>query len=382
MFWHSGLQPELIDWLKQEVFPAFEREHGVTIEELALGWGAPREEKLAVAFAAGVGPDIIVGSGNANHTIPLDAYFERWAEKASIVPAFLIPMRDVQGVLKAIPHEAEVRGFAYSKQIAFESGLDADSPPASWDELLAWARQMTRIEGDQVTRSGFETVWGTPFVGSEFDWFLQQAGGSVASPDMRESTILSEAGLAAIEVMKELYEIGHPPHAASSINESMLASGGAAIARGGPWVIDPWLEAHGSLDGLGVFAPRMSPETRPVAITFVNGFAITDQAKNPDLAWKLIERLLSFDAQDALAKYNFRLATRTDVGVQFGVPHIDLFAPWYRIAEFAAPPGFFPGRSDAARALLEALRGERPPNDALRLMHVAQQVAIDHFWEQ
>lgn len=63
-FWHSGTNVQTQAWLRENIFPEFEKKHNVVIEDLAIGWGTQREEKLAVAFAAGVGPDIIVGSGN------------------------------------------------------------------------------------------------------------------------------------------------------------------------------------------------------------------------------------------------------------------------------------------------------------------------------
>src|SRR5690606_23782493 len=114
----SGIQPETVEWLRSEFFPEFEERHDVVIEDLAIGWGGPRSEKLTVAFAAGVAPDVIVGNGGQTNVIPLDRYFESWSESSAIVPVFLEPMRDTDGVLRAIPHEAEVRGLAYSKEIA------------------------------------------------------------------------------------------------------------------------------------------------------------------------------------------------------------------------------------------------------------------------
>lgn len=383
VFWHSGIELDAVDWLRQEIFPRFEDEHHVIIEDAAIGWGAGREEKLLVAYAAGLSPDVFVGNGTTQNVIPLDHYFERWAERDVIVPGFLDPMRDPNGVLRAIPHLAEVRGFAYSKYIAEEVGLEAEVPPNSWDELQEWARRMTRIDGDTVTRSGFETIWRAPFVGSEYDWFLLQAGGTVSSLDMRTATIRSDAGLQALRVLRDLYQIGHPPHASSQITEGDFADGRVGIARGGSWVLGPWEEVHnGDVSGLGIFAPRMDSDHDPVAITFVNGYVISDQSTDPDLAWLLIETLMSSEVQLAFAKYNDRLSVRQDVGTMVTDESVRRYLPWYRIAEHGATPGFFPGRGAAAGYIRQVLFSEMAPETALIMMQDAQQNAIDAFWEE
>src|SRR5690606_6803978 len=41
----------------------------------------------------------------------------------------------------------------------------------------------------------------------------------------------------------------------------------------------------------GVFAPRRSPDMRPVAHGFVNGLAILEESTNKDLAWLLIDAM-------------------------------------------------------------------------------------------
>src|SRR5690554_2801065 len=78
VFWRSGIQPETVEWLRSELFPEFEERLDVVIEDLAIGWGGPRSEKLTVAFAAGVAPAVIVGNGGQTNVIPLDRYFESW----------------------------------------------------------------------------------------------------------------------------------------------------------------------------------------------------------------------------------------------------------------------------------------------------------------
>lgn len=36
-----------------------------------------------------------------------------------------------------------------------EAGLNPDTPPADWDELLEYAEKLTVRDGDAVTRAGF-----------------------------------------------------------------------------------------------------------------------------------------------------------------------------------------------------------------------------------
>lgn len=381
-FWHSGTNVQTQTWLRENIFPEFERKHNVIVDDLAIGWGAQREEKLAVAFAAGVGPDIIVGSGNTPWAISLEEYVNQWEDRHQIPPAMWLNQRDVNGVVRGVPYVGAPRGFGYSRRVASEVGLPAESPPQSWEDLLEWARRLTQIDPNgAVVRSGFETEWNPPQVGSEFDWFLQQNGGSVASEDWRASTILGDAGLEALEIMKELYQLGRGPGVTQPVSQGAFPQGRVGIARVVVQTFAAWKELNGDIEDLAVYSPRRSPAHAPVTLTFVDGFVITEQSRNPDLAWELIKVLLSPEVQHAYAKYNNYGPVRQDVALS-GEPHVEQFAPLYRIAEFSRPPGFFPGRSQAAPILVQALRGEVAPMNALLQMHEAQQREIDRFWEE
>ena len=44
-------------------------------------------------------------------------------------------------------HECYVRrGLNYNKRMIDEAGLDADAPPATWDELFDWHVKLTKFD--------------------------------------------------------------------------------------------------------------------------------------------------------------------------------------------------------------------------------------------
>ncbi|HEX6971457.1 MAG TPA: sugar ABC transporter substrate-binding protein [Limnochordia bacterium] len=380
-FWSSGYSQEMQDWLRKEAFPSFEAAHSIRIDHSEIGWGAAREEKLVVAHAAGVGPDVYVNPGY-EFGLPLDQFIARWPDRTQIDPALWEAVRDRRsGVIYRVPQLADFRGIAYHQRLFAEAGLEPQ-PPQSWDDMLQAARKLTRTQEGEVLQSGFETVWGAPYVGSEYDWFLQQTGTQLVSADLRTSQIDSEEGLEALRFMVELFRTSHPPGMAA-LSEADFAQGKVGMARGGPWVLRGIEEnIPDDVGYIDVFAPQRSPAGPPIAMAFVNGLGISKQSTQPALAWAFIDFMLSDPIQAGLAPLTNQLVIRRSVATNMELAPIRAYAPWYRIMSFASIPGLFPGRSQAAPFLVDALHGRRSPEEAIRLMDDAAQVALDRYWSE
>lgn len=380
-FWASGYPQSMQDWLKQDIFPKFEQQHNVSIQLAEIGWGGPREEKLLTAYAGGVFPDVFMNGGE-NYAMPLDKLISTWQDARLIDKGFWDAVRDRRtGSTFYLPQMAEVRGFIYNKRLFLEAGLDP-LPPRSWQEMLNIVKRLTKLEGDAVTQSGFETIWGVPYVGSEYDWFLLQAGSCLHSPDARTSTLDTDDALAALKMMAEVYTITHPA-GYSALGEGHFPRGQVAISRGYQAQLTNTIKSNpADVEYLDVYAPKRFESQRGVSLAFVNGLAISNQTKNQALAWEFVKYLMSQEVQAGMTAVGDKLAVRRDVGTNTRLPGVRQFAPWYNIMDTVTPPSFFPGRTAAANYIQSVLQSKMAPENAIIQMQQVGQTALDNYWKQ
>lgn len=142
---------ELIVWglgENQFIADAFEARHpGVTVILENRGWDQELFQNVQNALAAGTPPDVIIG----------ESYFLSLINQAELLP---LDLDGVQGLLPgtyqgAIGPDGTVYGLAHftglfvlerNCAVITAAGLDCDQPPATWDELLNHARQITQDE--------------------------------------------------------------------------------------------------------------------------------------------------------------------------------------------------------------------------------------------
>ncbi len=145
--------------------------------------------------------------------VPLEPFFEREG------PTFTDQIRPFareaalyKGKSYVLPFNVSTPLLYYNKDLFAAAGLDPDKPPASWDELLAAARKLHRVEGGRTTVFGINTPpqW--------VRWAMtHQAGGGWVEPD-------TDAVLLDRPESIEAYRF-----AASWVGEHGLASKDAAL---------------------------------------------------------------------------------------------------------------------------------------------------------
>jgi|GEM_PF-5202603 len=382
VFWSSGYPQQVQQVLQSKVFPAFEERYGVKIEYKDIGWGGPRDEQLVTGFAGGVGPDVYV-NGTELWAVELDEFVGKWDEASAIHPAFWEISRWMsRGRLLYVPQTLEVRGYAYNKRLFMEAGLGVN-PPAGWDEMLEYVRKLTKLDeaGSRVTQSGFETTWNAPFVANEYDWFIQQAGSSLHTIDLTTSLINTPTGVEALDYMLELYNIAHPP-GYQPVATNQFARGAIAITRGLVSAKQQMEQAAPEeVQFFGLFAPRRDADSRPVALTLVNGLSISRSAKDPDLAWKFIQYMMSAEVQRDFAEVGQMMVAHNEVAADTSLDIVAWLQPWYEISPYAAPVGQFgTRRPQVANILVSALAGRISPGEAIIRMAEEHQLGLDEVF--
>ena len=80
-----------------------------------------------------------------------------------------------------------------------EAGLDETKPPTTGEELLTWAKAMTKLDGDKVTRSGIMMTGSGVQPTVTWGIVARQMGFLRASDDLKQAAIDPEAGKKAMQ---------------------------------------------------------------------------------------------------------------------------------------------------------------------------------------
>lgn len=283
----------------------FEEENpGVKIKLEYHGWDEELRQNLVTALVANNAPDIVVG----------EAFFQQYAELGSLVPLddFIGDVKDnlIEGTYAAGVYKDKVYGisamtgvFGFERNCAVieAAGLDCETAPETWDDLLRQAEQINEA-GD----------------GEYFGYTLQGPVGFSIGGIFRIAVYLSQASAPmckdectypffdnpdAVPVMEFLREINRftPPGLTFDPDEgrvySQLFSGLSAYQVAGSWHIG-WAESSGCEDCRysGVPVPAGG---QPASIIVGNVmYAVLAESENPDIAAEWIKFLTRDDVQD------------------------------------------------------------------------------------
>lgn len=297
---HMILFWDAYQYVLNEVIPEFEEQYGVEVEFERVTW-ANREEKLILATAAGMPPDVffngaehVVDLERAGLLAPLDDYLASWDELDDFIPATL-ENSTYNGHHYGVPLYTSPRVFWYRYDFFEEAGLDPDSPPTNWDDLLHAARRLTQTDGSVVTRMGYDlTRWtgNASSAAQDFIVFLWQNGGAMLDPDTFMPRFHERPGVETMVFLKDLQDTVRPPgHTvnAGQGNASPIVRGTAAINLNiGAVVAEAYRWDPDAPSQLRAIIPPPG-QTDRVSVTFSDWLAIHSDSKNKDLAWEFIK---------------------------------------------------------------------------------------------
>ncbi len=303
----------------------FEAEHpGVTVVYEDHGWDEVLRQNLTTALLAGTAPDVIVG----------ELYFQNYAALDA-----LLPMNDVlddvidnivpgtYGAAKfgdtiyGLSSSTGVYGLQRNCAVVEAAGLDCDTPPTTWDELLAHAQQITEAGNGEYY--GF-TMLGTPsfFLAAPFylSALYEQAGSSMCNEDCTQPVFNHSEAVAVLEFARELNKTTPPgltfePDQGKLFDQ--LNQGVTAYQIAGSWFVN-WAIDQGCEDcryssipipdgGIEastlvanvMYAPLSASEHPELAREFVKLIGTRDEVQ--DLAFSSIGRLpVTYSALEAL----------------------------------------------------------------------------------
>lgn len=126
---------------------------GIVVEPIYTGSYDDTVTKIQTAIQGGTPPDVFVSLATQRYTMastgmamPLDDLIAADEDGEEYIADFLPGFMEdsyVDGQIYSIPFQRSTEIMYYNKDKFVEAGLDPESPPENWDELLEYAKKLT-----------------------------------------------------------------------------------------------------------------------------------------------------------------------------------------------------------------------------------------------
>lgn len=234
--------------------------------------------QLQTAAAAGTLPDVAIVHADQiatnvfrNVLAPMDDVVSQMGVSGDDFPAPVWEAGEVAGSRYAIPLDIHPMTMFYNADLLAEAGIDA--PPQTAEEFEAAATAMTQGENQ-----GFDITGGFP-VQQIFQMLLHQFGGTEFNEDGTEATWNSEAGVQALQWMKDAQAQWSEPNLEVDAELAAFKAGGVGMIWNGIWQTTNVTGDSVAFDGRATAVPQIGPE--PAVWAGSHQLTIPVQA-NPD----------------------------------------------------------------------------------------------------
>ncbi len=208
-------------------------------------------QKVLGSVAAGQAPDFGWNTGglqaqwaNDGVIIPLDDLaaktgldmtdFSDTSLKASRVPR-------MNNKLFMIPMDAMCEAVEINTDHAKEAGLDINNPPKNGDELLAWAKAMTKMKDGKVDRSGIMMTGSGVQPTVTWGMVAEQMGFKRASDDLKTACVNPDKGKEAMQWVLDLFDKHQVSTRDVTDRYKAFGNGQGSMFWTGPWTINGYV---------------------------------------------------------------------------------------------------------------------------------------------
>lgn len=240
---------------------------------------------------------------------PLEPYITPEFDLGDFEANLLAPFQSHDHIY-GLPKDFSTLALFYDKQAFAAFGLD--TPPKTWDELLAYAELLT-IDTDHngtPERYGFGIL---PDLARLV--FMIQAFGGQAIDAEGYAAFASEAGLQGLELLVNQYlndrTAARPLDVGTNSGIEMLGQGKAAMAIEGSWAIPYLAQTYPDLDYATAEVPRI--HDRPGTMAYPVAYVMNRQSQHKQEAWRLISYLTGKTGMTKWTSSGAALPTRQSV---------------------------------------------------------------------
>lgn len=331
VYWNAGHTYQSY----QQVIDKFEQDHaGWKVKLEPYQWPDMRTKVLA-NFAAGDVPDLIEEPGGwvqefglAGKLHSLQQYVDKDGKSIGFPDdwqEYTVQRNTVNGEVYGVQLHLTCSLLFYNKEMLQKSGK---SVPTTWEEMLAACQALT---GNGVY--GFAL---NQDAGYSWPWYLQN-GVREYDPAKKVIAMDNDAAYQALQFQSDLihkYKVAPAPVATGSYDgpQKLLSARKAAFILTGPWDIKPIVTADANFP-LGI-AQALKQKTQA---TYAAGTSlmIPKDAKNPDMAWELLKRLVALDVEIAATKEANMTMPRKSWGQHPDTQKLPLIAPFAQGLQYA-----------------------------------------------
>jgi multiple sugar transport system substrate-binding protein len=284
--------------------------------------GVQDDTKTIRAITAGVPPDAFflwnppyIGPLALNGALRrLDEMLPRAGLTEQDLVSVSLDLCRYRGSLYGLPVLIDATGLFWNRAAYREAGLDPDRPPRSPDEMIDYAKRLTKREGGQLVRIGFQPM-------DDLLQFLCACRAKLVdaqerpladAPDVKAALTWYRDVIAAMGSSEEVAAFAAGFGQGQSANNPFF-SGKTAMMASGEW--NPfWIERYTpQLDySVGPF-PGFEPGMAPPSNIGGNVVVIPRESRHPEAAWKFIAWLQGRSAQLQFAHNIYNLPNRRDL---------------------------------------------------------------------
>src|SRR5271169_5638602 len=290
--------PNFNDPRSDQLAAKFMKDHPNITIDVQKTVAAGLQDKILVAIQSGTTPDII--DTNIAWTVSYAATGQLLALDDYIAKSKVIDPRDFMpgawngmvygGKVYGIPYRAESHAFLYNKKMYKAAGLDPNTPPKTWTELLDNAKKLTQATGDKpvygVGIAGGGEVGNMITILVAWIWMN---GGDVVSSDFKRITINEPPAVEAVKFYTDLLTTYKVAPTSTLQNDgtamrNLFIQGSIAQFQQGSYAIAP---IHRDNPGIEIgYGPLPAPEgKKPAAVLGGWSFIIPNAAASKDAAW-------------------------------------------------------------------------------------------------
>ena len=214
-FWHSLVSGTNLNAVKK-IVDDFNKtnKYNITVKQMAQGAYNDCSAKLQQAIAAKNNPEVcMLDRALIPQYLPrnvledLTPYCEKDKMDTSDFVDGLMVFSKVDGKLVSLPFNRSTPIFCWNKTAFQEAGLDPDTAPTTYDELMDYAKKLTKAENGKTTRYGFAAT-------IDAGWYLmgmvQQQGKKMLSDDGNTVLFTQDgSGLAALQWWDKMARSGY-----------------------------------------------------------------------------------------------------------------------------------------------------------------------------
>lgn len=395
-FWHRTFTPVENEWYANIVKQFNEAQDAIEVQDEEIPADA-WDQRVTAAQAAGQMPDVYTHSGSIADAVNNGQLHELneivGQDKVGEIIEAALPVSAVGDKFYAYPLLLEPQTVLFwNKKLLEGAGLDPETPPKTWDELLEMCAKIkpTLAEGQYCIAPAQDAVtfaWST--VGQQYNF----NGHTALADDWASAQVETDGYAALIGYYKQLWDNDYMPKQALAayVEGRDFGEEKVAFKVSGSWMMSEiGSDYPDMLQHTGVAPFVTAPDAKGDTATTLGNFKWVVDAKtaNPDAAGEFLGWCLAGDPELLVPFFVETQFTKSPVRESVAAAVADApeaaEAPWAGvvtndIAPTAIPEPRYPWDVSLAvgTAMESGMVGQQSPEDALKQATSSIQTVID-----